>query len=92
MPNGPATDVLGTGDTRGPDGATVMGYHDYWWIPYADNGAFMARGRSGQRLYISPERELVVAHYGAHAVSSDTAPPQFERVFRQLGSHLEGAS
>lgn len=88
VPHGPAADVLGTGDTRSSSNTPVMGYHDYWWIPYADNDALLARGRSGQRLYIAPERKLVIAHYGAHAVSADTPVPQYEPVFRQIGAHL----
>lgn len=89
VPNGPAADVLGTGDTRGPDNAAVMGYHDYWWIPYPNTGAFLARGRSGQRLYIDPTHELVIAHYGAHPVSPNTPVPPHEPVFRQIAEHLD---
>ncbi|AMM32914.1 Beta-lactamase [Sinomonas atrocyanea] len=90
IPAGPAHDVLGPGDRR--INSPVMAYHDFWWVPYNDEGAFVARGRSGQRLYVSPERETVIAHFGAHVIDPAVPVPQFEHVFRQIAHHLSHGS
>lgn len=86
VPVGAAADVLGTGDTRanGP----VLAYHDFWWLPLQEPGSFVARGRSGQRLYINSHRELVVVHFGAQPVHPDLPVPRFEQVFALLGAEL----
>lgn len=88
VPDGPAGDVLGSGDARDSHGTPIMGYHDYWWIPYGHDGSFLARGRSGQRLYVCPSRETVIAHYGSHAVAPTVPVPRYESVFQQIGAHL----
>ena len=87
VPEGPAGDVVGSGDVRGTNGP-VMAYHDFWWLPLDGEGAFVARGRSGQRLYVSPRRELVVAHFGAHPIASEVPVPRFEHVFGLIGREL----
>jgi len=86
IPDGPAADVLGTGDTRanGP----VLAYHDFWWLPLGEPGSFVARGRSGQRLYVDPRRELVIVHFGAQPVRADVPVPDFEQVFAHIGRQL----
>lgn len=92
VPPGAPRDVLGRGDTRGPDGKPIMGYHDYWWIPYDGYGSFAAHGRYGQRLYVAPALELVVAHFGSHLIAPDVPVPAFDPVIRAIGRHLRDGS
>jgi CubicO group peptidase (beta-lactamase class C family) len=89
IPEGPSRDVVGSGDVRGTNGP-VMAYRDFWWLPLDGEGAFVARGRSGQRLYVSPRRELVVVHFGAHPIAPEVPVPRFEQVFAALGRELNG--
>ncbi|MDF2467964.1 hypothetical protein [Rhodococcus erythropolis] len=49
---------------------------------------FMASGIHGQRLLISRNLELVVAHFGAHILSPATGTPDFVPAFIQVGTHL----
>ena len=36
------------------------GYHDFWWIP-PQHGTFLATGRFGQHLWVSPDHGVTVA-------------------------------
>lgn len=91
VPAGAPSDVLGRGDVRPPDGRPIMGYHDFWWIPYDGYGSFAAHGRYGQRLYVSPGLELVVAHFGSQLVGPDVPVPQLDALALSIGRHLQGA-
>jgi CubicO group peptidase (beta-lactamase class C family) len=86
VPEGPATDVVGRDEELG--GGPTIGYHDFWWIPNDGHGSFEARGRHGQRLYVAPGQELVIAHHGSHLISPVIPVPEFGKVFRQIGDHL----
>jgi CubicO group peptidase (beta-lactamase class C family) len=88
VPDGPASDVLARGQAPGAANQPAMGYHDFWWVPYDGHKSFEARGIHGQRLYVSPGLEMVVAHYGSHVMSPSVPVPPFEAVFRQIGAHL----
>ncbi len=88
-PPAPADDVLGTGDERA--GGPVLAYRRGWWQPLDGESALVARGRSGQRLYISPRRETVIAHFGAHPVDEDEAVPRFEPVFARVAAELSSS-
>lgn len=88
VPDGPAGDVLGTGDRR-PDGRPVLAYSQAWWLPLDGEGALVARGRSGQRLYVSPHREAVIALFGAHPVADDLPIPFFEPVLARIAQSLQ---
>ncbi|MFE5788636.1 serine hydrolase domain-containing protein [Rhodococcus erythropolis] len=70
------------------DSPPTMSYHDYWWILNDPFGSFMASGIHGQRLLISRNLELVVAHFGAHILSPATGTPDFVPAFIQVGTHL----
>jgi CubicO group peptidase (beta-lactamase class C family) len=68
---------------RGADAAkfakadyTLLGgysYRDMWWVTHNEHGAFEARGIHGQRLYVAPGAEMVVARHASHPVASSAA-------------------
>ncbi|WP_275291037.1 serine hydrolase [Amycolatopsis sp. La24] len=84
VPPGPAQRALPTGAAR------PIEYHNFWWVPGDGHGTFGARGIHGQRLQVSPGRELVIAHYGSHVMSPSVPVPALEAVFAQIGDHLTG--
>jgi len=43
-------------------------YRSQWWITHNQNGAYLAMGVFGQRLYIDPKAQMVVAKVGSHPV------------------------
>ncbi|GAA4513491.1 serine hydrolase domain-containing protein [Brevibacterium yomogidense] len=88
VPDGPAGDVLGTGDER-TGGAPVLAFNQSWWLPLDGEGAVVARGRSGQRLYVSPRRDTVIALYGAHPVADDLPLPVFEPALARIAQSLQ---
>lgn len=53
-----------------PDGYS---YRSQWWVTHNELGAVEARGIHGQRLYIAPAAEMVVARFGSHPVASAEA-------------------
>lgn len=64
-------------------------YRDMWWVTHNAHGAFMARGVHGQRIYVDPKAEMVVARYASHPVASNSANdpvslPAFEALARLL--------
>lgn len=48
-------------------------YRNMWWVTHNAHGAFEARGIHGQRLYVAPKAELVVARFASHPVASSAA-------------------
>jgi CubicO group peptidase (beta-lactamase class C family) len=48
-------------------------YRNMWWVSHNEHGAYEARGIHGQRLYIAPAAEMVVARFGSHPVASSAA-------------------
>lgn len=69
-----------------PAGYTLLpgySYRSMWWVSHNALGAFEARGIHGQRLYVAPAAEMVVARFASHPVASSAANdpvtlPQFE--------------
>lgn len=64
-------------------------YRNMWWVTHNDHGAFMARGVHGQRLYIDPKAEVVIARYASHpqagnAANDPTTLPAFDALARYL--------
>jgi CubicO group peptidase (beta-lactamase class C family) len=62
-------------------------YRNMWWVSHNALGMFEARGIYGQRLYIAPLAELVVARFCSHPIASSTANdpvtlPAFEALCR----------
>ena len=48
-------------------------YRNMWWVSHNSLGVFEARGIHGQRLYIVPKAELVIARFCSHPVASSAA-------------------
>lgn len=48
-------------------------YRDMWWVTHNEHGAFEARGIHGQRLYVAPGAEMVVARFASHPVAASAA-------------------
>ena len=48
-------------------------YRSMWWVTHNEHGGFEARGIHGQRLYVAPKAELVVARFGSHPVAASAA-------------------
>ena len=48
-------------------------YRSMWWVTHNEHGGFEARGIHGQRLYVAPRAELVVARFGSHPIAASAA-------------------
>ena len=64
-----------------------------WWVTHNEDGAFMARGVHGQRIYIDPKAEMVIVRYASHPVAGNAANdpttlPAFEALGRYFVSQL----
>lgn len=64
-------------------------YRNMWWVTHQADGAFMARGVHGQRIYVNPQAGVVIVRYASHPVASNSANdpttlPAFDAVARHL--------
>jgi CubicO group peptidase (beta-lactamase class C family) len=48
-------------------------YRDMWWVTHNEHDAFEARGIHGQRLYVAPVAEMVVARFASHPIAASAA-------------------
>jgi hypothetical protein len=48
-------------------------YRSMWWVSHNALGVFEGRGIHGQRLYIAPKAEMVIARFCSHPVASSAA-------------------
>jgi CubicO group peptidase (beta-lactamase class C family) len=48
-------------------------YRNMWWVGPPELGIFEGRGIYGQRLYIAPKSELVIARFASHPIASSAA-------------------
>jgi len=48
-------------------------YRNMWWVSHNELDAFEARGIHGQRLYVAPKAELVVARFASHPIAASAA-------------------
>jgi CubicO group peptidase (beta-lactamase class C family) len=48
-------------------------YRNMWWVSHNELGAFEGRGIHGQRLYVAPGAELVIARFASHPVAASAA-------------------
>jgi CubicO group peptidase (beta-lactamase class C family) len=48
-------------------------YRNMWWVSHNELGAYEARGIHGQRLYVAPKAEMVVARFCSHPVAASSA-------------------
>ena len=59
-----------------PAGYTLLpgySYRNMWWVSHNALGVFEGRGIHGQRLYIAPKAELVIARFCSHPIASSAA-------------------
>jgi CubicO group peptidase (beta-lactamase class C family) len=67
-------------------------YRNMWWVSHNELGAFEARGIHGQRLYVAPKAEMVVARFASHPVAASAAnDPITLPAMLALGRMLAGA-
>ena len=69
-------------------------YRNMWWVTHNPDGAFMARGVYGQRVYIDPKAEMVIVRYASNPIAGNAANdpvtiPAFEALAKQLIAHPE---
>lgn len=75
-----------------PAGYTLLpgySYRNMWWVAHDVQGLFEGRGIHGQRLYVVPAAELVIARFASHPIASSAANdpitlPAFRAVTRLL--------
>lgn len=86
-------------DAGGPSAANGERIpYGYMWWPVSgadgsyDDGAFSARGIFGQRLYINPRREVVVAQWSARSKPMGDEPIVDNDFFNAVCSYLERES
>jgi CubicO group peptidase (beta-lactamase class C family) len=48
-------------------------YRNMWWVAPQESGILEGRGIHGQRLYIVPKAQLVIARFASHPIASNTA-------------------
>jgi CubicO group peptidase (beta-lactamase class C family) len=48
-------------------------YRSMWWVSHNELGAIEGRGIHGQRLYIAPRAEMVVARFASHPIAASAA-------------------
>ena len=59
-----------------PAGYTLMpgySYRNMWWVSHNPLGVFEGRGIHGQRLYIAPKAEVVIARFCSHPIATSAA-------------------
>ncbi|WP_407185329.1 serine hydrolase domain-containing protein [Bradyrhizobium centrosematis] len=44
-------------------------YRSQWWVPHNELGAIEARGLYGQRIYVAPKAEMVIARFASHPLA-----------------------
>ncbi len=67
-------------------------YRNMWWVTHNEHGAFEGRGIHGQRLYVAPGAEMVVARFASHPIAASAAnDPITLPAFLALGRKLAGA-
>ncbi len=64
-------------------------YRNMWWVSHNSLGVFEARGIHGQRLYVAPQAELVIARFCSHPIAGSAANdpvtlPAFAALSRML--------
>ncbi|MGI0532781.1 beta-lactamase family protein [Bacillus pfraonensis] len=69
-------------------GASIS-YHNQWWIPHNEQGAFEVLGSYGQYLYIDPKANMVIVHFSSNAEPSSDVHATYSNMYVQIGKHLE---
>ena len=52
---------------------TGYSYRNMWWVTHNEHAAFEGRGIHGQRLYIAPLAQMVVARFASHPIARSAA-------------------
>ncbi|QRM32254.1 serine hydrolase [Microvirga sp. VF16] len=72
----PASFVRDVQSGCGPaETGTGYSYRSQWWVSHDELGSFQARGIHGQRLYVAPNAEMVVAIFASHPLALDGGDP-----------------
>ncbi|MCY7305217.1 MAG: beta-lactamase family protein [Rhodoferax sp.] len=67
-------------------------YRNMWWVTHNEHAAFEGRGIHGQRLYVAPGAEMVVARFASHPIAASAAnDPITMPALQALGRMLKGA-
>jgi CubicO group peptidase (beta-lactamase class C family) len=48
-------------------------YRNMWWVSHNSDGMFEGRGIHGQRLYVAPKAQLVIARFCSHPIATSAA-------------------
>ena len=48
-------------------------YRNMWWVSHSPFGVFEGRGIHGQRLYIAPAADVVIARFASHPIATNAA-------------------
>ncbi len=68
-------------------------YRDMWWVTHNEHDAFEARGIFGQRLYVAPGAEMVIARFASHPMATSASnDPITMPAFLALGRRLSGGA
>ena len=97
VPAAVVADIRRGGDPAkfAPAGYGLLGgysYRNMWWVSHNEHGAFEGRGIHGQRLYVAPGADMVVARFSSHPISYSAAnDPITLPALLALGRMLRGA-
>jgi CubicO group peptidase (beta-lactamase class C family) len=70
---------------------TGYSYRNMWWVTHNAHAAFEGRGIHGQRLYIAPLAQMVVARFASHPIARSAAnDPITMPALIALGRLLDG--
>ena len=72
-------------------GASIS-YHNQWWIPHNEQGAFEVLGSYGQTLYIDPKANMVIVHFSSNAAPSNEIHSVYSDMYIDIAHHLEKLS
>ncbi|MBJ8074996.1 serine hydrolase [Bacillus cereus group sp. N12] len=70
------------------NGASIS-YHNQWWIPHNEQGAFEVLGSYGQTLYIDPKANMVIVHFSSNATPSNEIHSVYSNMYVDIAHHLE---
>ncbi|MDT3495884.1 beta-lactamase family protein [Bacillus toyonensis] len=70
------------------NGASIS-YHNQWWIPHNEQGAFEVLGSYGQTLYIDPKANMVIVHFSSNATPSNEIHSVYSDMYVDIAHHLE---
>lgn len=66
-------------------------YRSQWWVTHDELGAFLAGGIHGQRLYVAPKAETVIARFASHPLAASAASePIITPLMLAIGRMLRG--